>query len=65
MENVLLAAADADKYRGMYVALPSLESREVISGGKDPDAVLAEAERKGFGTPLLVFIPETDAVWIY
>ncbi len=65
MENVLLTATDAEKYRGMYVTLSSLEAREVISGGRDPGDVLAEAARKGFDMPLLVFIPDSDAVWIY
>jgi len=65
MDNVLLSASDAEKYGGQYIAIASMVNREVISSGKDPGEVLDEASRRGIPNPILVFVPEKDAVLLF
>ena len=65
MEPSLLNVANAEQYSGQYVALTEFEGGEVIAGHADAREVLAEARRKGFPDPVLVYVPEKDAVLLY
>jgi len=65
MENVLLDASDAEKYGGQYIAIASMEDRKVLASGKDPGVVLDEAKSRGTANPILVFVPEKDAVLLF
>jgi len=65
MNNIILSSEDAERFEGKYVALASLEDGKVISGGEDPEKILAEAAEKGFPNPILLFVPDKDTVSIY
>ncbi len=45
------------KYAGKFVAMPSFNSRRVLASGRDPAHVREKAVRKGFQSPVVVFIP--------
>ena len=62
MKNVLFKD---DRYSGQYVAVKDINDPVVISSGKDPIIVHAEANRKGYVDFLLLFVPEKDQVQIY
>lgn len=53
------------KYKGKYVALKSFAERIVVASGVDPQAVIARANKKGFDTPVLVFVPENSTTHVY
>ncbi len=62
MKNVLFKDA---RYSGQYVAVNDIDNPIVISSGKDPIIVHAEAKRKGYVDFLLLFVPEEDMAQIY
>ncbi len=62
MEQVLL---NTEKYNGRYVALKSFEDNTVVGVGDDPESALNDARAKGFDAPVLLYVPEKEAVYIY
>ncbi len=50
----------SDKYAGKYVALISFSDRKVLASGKNPDRVYLRAEAKGYKSPLVFFVPQTN-----
>ena len=65
MEHAILNAEDGEKYSGCYVAITSLVKGKVLAGGKNPVQVMEEAGKKGYGDPILFFVPKKDKVYIY
>lgn len=53
------------KYRGKYVALKSFRDKKVIASGKEPNAVMERASKKGMFASVIVFIPKDDAAHVY
>lgn len=53
------------KSTGKYVAITELNHPVVISTGADPEKVYAEAVRKGYTDPTILYVPEKDLVQIY
>jgi hypothetical protein len=53
------------QYEGQYVAVESYNNTKVIAANKDPLRVVAEAERKGFADPLIVYVPPKGVISIY
>ena len=63
MRNPLLK--DSEQYAGNYVATRSYSDQTVVASGKDPLAVLKNAEANGVKDPVIFYIPEKDTVDIY
>ena len=61
-EQVLIAE---EGYEGKYVALRSFLDRSVIASGNDPKIVMAQAHEQGINNPVLFFVPEQDATFVY
>ncbi|TAL17718.1 hypothetical protein EPN96_04130 [bacterium] len=53
------------KYSGKYVAMVSFYDSEVVASGKDPSAVMASARKKGYESPVVMYVPEKSAVFVY
>lgn len=53
------------KYNGKYVALQSFNNRTVVAFGADPARVMDAARKKGFPSPVIVFIPKENMTCIY
>lgn len=62
MEKVLV---NTDEYNGRYVAMKSFDDPTVVGVGDDPEAALKDAESKGYGDPVFLYIPEKESVHIY
>lgn len=62
MDQVLIKEK---KYAGNYVAIEDYTENKVIASGKNPQKVYAEAVKKGFLDPVILFIPSKDMVHIY
>lgn len=60
--NVLVAD---EKYRGKYVAMQSFNNRNVVAAGIEPSEVLNAAHKKGFISPVIVFVPEKNITCVY
>ncbi len=45
------------KYAGKFIATPSFNSRRVVASGRNPEHVRDRAVRKGFRSPVVVFVP--------
>ena len=58
MENVLIKT---DEYSGRYVAMKSFDDHTVVG----PATALKDAASKGYGDPVLLYVPEKEAVLIY
>lgn len=53
------------KYNGKYVAMEDFNSATVISDGSDPKEVYEKAVKKGYSSPVIIFVPVKDMVQIY
>ena len=62
MEKVMVVD---DKYNGMYVALKGREDSTVVGAGKDPEAALSQAKKKGQAKPYIMYVPHKETVLIY
>ena len=62
MEKILL---QDEKYAGLYVALKSAEDSTVVGSAKDPEDALREAEKKGFQSPILFYVPKRNSIFIH
>jgi len=62
MEQVLIKDR---KYSGRYVAIRDFKDSTVIGDGKDPIEAYEKAIKKGFGDPVILFVPLKDMVQIY
>ena len=62
MEQVLL---NTERYNGRYVAFKSFEDHTVVGVGDGPESALNDALSKGFDNPVLLYVPEKEAVHIY
>ena len=62
MEQTLL---QTNKYNGRYVAMKSFEDHAIVGVGDDPEAALRDASAHGHENPVLLYIPEKEAVLIY
>ena len=49
---------------GKYVATRSFNDKKVIASGKDPEKVIAKAE-KICKSPVIFFVPRKNAIHIY
>lgn len=54
-----------DEYNGRYVAMMSFDDPTVVGVGDDPATALGDAASKGYGDPVLLYIPEKETVFIY
>lgn len=50
-------------YKGLWVALKD-DEKTVIASGKDPKSVKNEANKRGFGHPILMKIPAKTTAYI-
>jgi len=57
--------ADPEKYSGQYVAMTDFENGEVVGSGVDAEKAYLEANARGCKDPVLVYVPEKDAIYIY
>ena len=62
MEKVLIKT---DEYNGRYVAMKSFDDPTVVGAGDDPATSLKDAASKGYDDPVLLYVPEKEAVLIY
>ena len=62
MEQVLIKEK---KFEGKYVALEDLAHPTPIADGKDPQKVYNSAVKKGYPTPLIVYVPVQGMIHIY
>jgi microcystin degradation protein MlrC len=62
MENLILTT---EAHNGRYVALKSFQDHIIVGVGNDPAAALKEAQEKGFKNPVILYVPEKEAVHIY
>ena len=62
MEQVLIKEK---KFEGKYVALEDLDHPSPIADGKNPQEVYDSAVKKGFLTPLIIYIPVQGMINIY
>jgi len=62
MESILLTNQDID---GKYAAFDNQDNRNVVCVGDSYAFVFNEAVKKGFSSPIIVYIPENDIVNIY
>lgn len=53
------------KYNGRYVAIKDFNDNTVIADGKDPQEAFEKAVKKGFASPVILFVPFKDMVQIY
>jgi hypothetical protein len=53
------------KYTGQYVAVKSINDTKVIASGRSMKIALKKAVKNGVDKPLLIYIPEKNAVHIY
>ena len=51
------------KYKGLWVALQNDETT-VIASGKTAKETLAEAQKKGFETPILTKMPQSLSTYV-
>ena len=65
MDNVILNVAESDKYSGLYVAMTDFENGKIVGSGPDPEKASLEANARGCQDPVLVYVPEKDAIYIY
>jgi len=54
-----------NKYNGRYVALSDFEGTKVISSSKSVEKAYANAQKKGYDDPVVVYIPKKNEVNIY
>lgn len=59
MENIVFVTDP--KYCGMFVALKSLEDKEVIASGDNMSQVVFDARDKGYPDALVTYIPAESA----
>ena len=53
------------KYAGKYVATASFNQTSVIASGKDPAAVKIQAERKGYRSPVVIYVRKDKVLNIF
>ncbi|MGK5091542.1 DUF5678 domain-containing protein [Deltaproteobacteria bacterium TL4] len=63
MEDFVLV--QGGEYLGKYVALASFFSKDVIASGDDLSTVASIAKDHGIEKPVIIYVPEKDAVNIY
>ena len=62
MEQVLIGE---EKYDGYYVTIEDFDKPVVISYGKDPQKVYEDTVNRGYPEPVIIFVPDREAVQIY
>ena len=45
------------KYAGKYIAMPSFNIKTVIASGRNPEAVVSRAKKKGYSSPVVDYVP--------
>ena len=55
----------AKKYLGMYVAFASVNDETVIASGTDASVAMKNAQKKGYASPVLFYVPKEDSVNLY
>lgn len=53
------------KFSGKYVAMVSFTDSKVVASGNDPSKVMNAALKKGHNTPVVMYVPEKTAVFVY
>ena len=51
-----------DGYEGKYVALVSFSDRRIIASGNDPGKVYEDADKVGYKSPLVFFVPHKNYI---
>ena len=62
MKNVLV---NESKYTGRYVAVKDFQDDTVISDAETPQEAYEKALERGFGDPVILFVPYKNMVQIY
>ena len=52
-------------YAGQYVAFDPTASNKVVAHGPESNRVAAEARRAGVQVPVIVYVPEKNAEYLY
>ena len=65
MANALLNLTDSAKYGGQYVAMTDFEGGKVVANDSDPGRALQTARENGCQDPVLIYVPEKDAIQIF
>ena len=60
-----LLLEDRKRYGGQYVAKRSFKQRRIISAGKNPSRVYADAKKKGVKDPVIFYVPKENFISIY
>lgn len=53
------------KFSGKYVAMVSFTDNKVVASGNDPSKVMNNAIKKGHNAPVVMYVPEKAAVFVY
>lgn len=61
-KNILV---QSDEYAGKYVAQPDFNDRTVVAADKDPERTYDDAVSKGYEHPVVFYVPEKGATYIY
>lgn len=61
MEKVLVGS---DEYNGQYVAMVSVEDNTIVGSGITPEEALNEARKENVQSPILLYVPEKEVVYI-
>lgn len=51
-------AAKKTRYEGKYIATASFNEKTVVASGKNPIDVRKRAVRKGYSSPVVVYVPD-------
>jgi hypothetical protein len=65
IKPLCLIEGDASRYYNKYVAEPSFSDKRVVAFSEDPNKVIQEARQKGYGHPVVFYVPNPDAVLIF
>lgn len=55
----------SSKYNGKYVALKDFNDNRIVGFGKTSQEAYKKAFKKGYKSPVIVFVPLKDTVQIY
>ena len=53
------------KYVGKYVAMVSFNNKNVVASGKDPIRVKERADKKGFSSSVLIYVPDKNVYNVF
>jgi hypothetical protein len=65
METEQKVREQKGSYAGQYVALDPSTGNRIIAHGPKSNSVAAEARRAGVKVPVIIYVPEKDAAYLY